>query len=91
MKKATLQQLDLTVGERAKCSAGYPTKGTIIIECIKDFDTAPNSDDIINNPYTYITLVDTGRFGALTSHFISSAWTDEVWINDAKCPESENK
>jgi len=69
-----LQELNLTVGQKAICTAGYPHKGTIVVKCIKDFNSASNFDDIINNPYNYIVVVDNGRFGALTSHFISASW-----------------
>lgn len=69
-----IQALGLEVGERATCTAGYPHKGTIIVECIKDFDTATGPSEIVNNPYDYIKIVDRGRFGALTSHFISASW-----------------
>jgi hypothetical protein len=74
MKTTTIQSLDLSVGERATCTAGYPNKATIIVECIKDFSEAKNSDEIINNPRTFIKVVDSGKFGLLTSHLISSNW-----------------
>jgi hypothetical protein len=71
--KAIIQDLNLSVGERAICTAGYPSKSTVIIECIKDFDTAKNSDEIVNNPHDFIKVVNKGKFG-LTSHIISSNW-----------------
>jgi len=77
----TLQELELEVGERAKCVAGYPHKGTLIIECIKDFDSAPNSDHIINNERVYVKIIDGGKYGAMTSHWISSQWTKNVYSN----------
>lgn len=66
-----LQNLDLTTGDKSRCIAGYPHKQMVVIECIKDFDTAINTDDIINNPYDYINVI-TGQL--LTSHLISSNW-----------------
>lgn len=72
--ETVLQALDLVKGERATCTAGYPHKGTVIVECIKDFDTASNSDDIVNNVRTYVKIVDRGQFGLLTSHMISANW-----------------
>lgn len=77
-KLCALQELDLEIGERATCTAGYPHKGTIVIECIKDFNSpkmfSKEWDDIINNPYSYIRIIDRGKYGALTSHYISSNW-----------------
>lgn len=69
-----IQDLNLKVGQKARCTAGYPKQSTIVVECIQDFSTAKNSDEIVNNPYDYIKVIDNGRFGALTSHFISSNW-----------------
>jgi hypothetical protein len=69
-----IQDLDLKLGQKARCIAGYPYKGTINVQCIKNFSEAPEPDDIVNNPYNYIKVIDNGRFGALTSHFISSNW-----------------
>lgn len=69
-----LQNLKLEIGERAICIAGYPKKGKLIIEAKKDFFDAKNSDHIIDNPYDYVKVVDGGKFGALTSHWISSNW-----------------
>lgn len=69
-----IQNLNLKVGQKATCTAGYPHSGTITVQCIKDFSEAKESDDIVNNPNTYIKVVDQGRFGALTSHYISSNW-----------------
>ena len=77
----TLQDLQLETGERAKCIAGYPHKGTLIIECIKDFDTAPNPSHIIDNVYQYVKVIDGGKYGALTSHWVSSSWTKNVYSN----------
>jgi hypothetical protein len=74
-----LQELQMEVGERAKCIAGYPHKSTLIIQCIKDFDSAPDSDHIINNVYQYVKVIDGGKYGALTSHWISSNWTSNVY------------
>ena len=74
-----LQELQMEVGERAKCVAGYPHKSTLIIECIKDFDSAPNDDHIIDNVYQYVKVIDGGQYGALTSHWISSKWTSNVY------------
>lgn len=73
-----LQKLQLEQGERAKCVAGYPHKSKLIVECIKDFDTAPNNDDIVNNPFTYVKVVDGGKYGVLTSHWISGGWTTDI-------------
>jgi hypothetical protein len=70
----TIQDLQMEIGERAICKAGYPHKSTLVVECIKDFDSAPNQDDIVNNPFTYVKIVDGGKYGALTSHWISSNW-----------------
>lgn len=74
----TIQELNLKVGEKASCTAGYPSKGTVVVECIKDFGnpTVWNAqwDDIINNPYDYVKIVDNGLHGALTSHWISGSW-----------------
>ena len=76
--KNGLQDLDLEIGERAMCAAGYPYKGTVIVECIKDFCSpelwSKEWDNIINNPFNYIKVIDGGQFGILTSHFISSSW-----------------
>jgi hypothetical protein len=69
-----IQDLKLKVGQKARCTAGYPHSGTITVVCIKDFSEARNPDDIVNNPFNYIKVIDNGRFGALTSHFISSNW-----------------
>lgn len=78
----TIQDLKLKVGQKARCTAGYPHSGTITVECIKNFSDAKNSDDIVNNPYDYIKIVDNGRYGALTSHFISSNWnTVKQYVN----------
>lgn len=77
-----IQDLKLKVGQKARCTAGYPHPGTITVECIKNFSDAKNSDDIVNNPYDYIKIVDNGRYGALTSHFISSNWnTVKQYVN----------
>lgn len=77
-KEMSLQELDLEIGERAMCEAGYPHKGRIVVECIKDFNSpeiwSREWDDIVNNPWTYIKVIDGGQFGVLTSHFISSHW-----------------
>lgn len=84
--KTDLQGLNLKIGERAKCIAGFPHKSTLIVECIKDFnlnydskkesynDFMKRSDDVVNNPYNYVKIVDKDQFGALTSHWISSNW-----------------
>lgn len=71
-EKTLIQCLDMKVGERATCTAGYPRLATVEVECIKDFSDAP-SMDVVNDPFTYVKLVD-GRFGLLTSHMISAAW-----------------
>lgn len=74
METTILQSLNLKVGQKAGCTAGYPHRGTIIVECIKNFSEAPDSSDIIDNPFIYVKVVDNGRFGELTSHWISSNW-----------------
>lgn len=72
--KTNFQDLDLEVGERATCSAGYPKKSRVTVECIKDFFEAKNSDEIINNALTYVKIIDYGLIGIGTSHLISSNW-----------------
>ena len=80
----TIQELNLKIGEKARCTAGYPHKGTITVECIKNFSDAERSIDIVDNPFTYIKVIDNGRFGALTSHFISINWNKmKEYINHA--------
>jgi hypothetical protein len=69
-----LQQLDLSVGERAICYAGYPHKSKLVVECSKDFDTAKTSDDIINNPHKFLNVIENGLIGISTSHVISASW-----------------
>lgn len=69
-----LQDLKLKVGQKATCTAGYPHSGTIVVQCIKDFSEAKKSINIIDNPLDYIKVIDNGRFGALTSHYISCNW-----------------
>lgn len=73
-----LQALDLKIGQRAICTAGYPHKCTIVIECIKDFGNppffSPAWDNIIDNYSEYLRIIDQGQFGVLTSHFISANW-----------------
>jgi hypothetical protein len=69
-----LEELNLSIGERAKCKAGYPRKSTVIVECKNDFSEAQDYDHIINNSSYYIKTVDGGEYGLLTSHLISSKW-----------------
>lgn len=66
-----LQELNLVVGDNARCVAGYPHKQMVVVECIKDFSEAKNSDDIINNTSQFIKTV---QGCLLTSHCISSNW-----------------
>lgn len=72
-EKTLIQCLILKIGERATCTAGYPRLATVEVECTKDFSDAPSSIDVVNDPFTYVKLVD-GRFGLLTSHMISAGW-----------------
>ena len=70
--KTTFQELDLVVGERASCVAGYPRKEKVTVECVKDFDAQDNAVDIINNSNNYIKVIH----GTITtSHLICSNWT----------------
>jgi hypothetical protein len=79
-----IQELNLQVGQKARCTAGYPKLGTIVVQCIKNFSEAKNATDIVDNPYDYIKVIDNGRFGALTSHFISCNWNKvKEYVNHA--------
>jgi hypothetical protein len=72
--KTIFQDLQLEVGQRAICTAGYPHKGTVVVECIKDFCEAADTSDIVNSPYKYIKVYNSGKYGLLTSHLISCNW-----------------
>lgn len=67
-------ELKLIKKERAICIAGYPNKALVVVECIKDFNKAKNSDDLINNPKEFIKIVHSNGYGLLTSHMISNNW-----------------
>ena len=73
---AQFQDLKLKVDEMAQCNAGYPKKSLLIVKCIKDFDNKTTVD----NPRDYIKFVDTGKYGILTSHWISSDWKKVKWV-----------
>ena len=68
------QDLNLEVGERASCYAGYPVKVAVIVECIKNFSEADDSDFILNNPFLFVKEINRSKYGICTSHFISSKW-----------------
>lgn len=69
-----IQELNLEIGQKARCTAGYPKPCTIVVQCVKNFSDAKNSTEIVDNPYDYIKVIDNGRFVALTSHYISCNW-----------------
>ncbi len=69
-----IQQLELKIGERAVCYAGYPHKSKLVVECKKDFSEAKNSDDIVNDPHGYLNIIERGMTGISTSHVISANW-----------------
>ncbi len=77
LEKTDFQSLNLTVGERASCEAGYPKKSLVVVECIKDFIEAKNSDEIINNSGTFVKIVHYGLIGLATSHLITCGWVAE--------------
>lgn len=70
------QYLKLEKGQKARCTAGYPKKVTVIVECIKDFSSAKEDLYIVDNATEFVKIVNAGRFnmGLLTSHLISSSW-----------------
>lgn len=76
MNNQLFQNLNLEIGEQAKCTAGYPHKSTVIVECIKDFSQAPSLDHIINNSQEYVKVVKYGLIGLSTSHLISDNWSN---------------
>ena len=77
LEKTLFQSLNLEIGERASCEAGYPRKSLAVVECIKDFDTAPSLDYIFNNYNEFIKVVHYGSIGVSTSHLISGNWIAE--------------
>jgi len=77
LNKTDFPSLDLTVGERASNDNTYPKKSLVVIECTKDFDTAPDKDYLINNATEFVKVVENGLIGLSTSHLISSNWVAE--------------
>jgi hypothetical protein len=75
--KTIFQDLNLSVGERASCEAGYPKKSLVVVECVKDFSEANNSDEIINNANSFVKIIHNGLIGLSTSHLISCGWVSE--------------
>ncbi len=68
-----LQELNLKIGEQAICSAGKPRKSSIIVACIKDFDTATYEGDVTNNPYNFVRVTASAN-GAFAAHWVSAEW-----------------
>lgn len=77
LKQVTFQSLNLEVGERASCEAGYPHKYLVVVECIKDFSEAKNEDYILNNHGEFVRVIERGLIGIGTSHLISIGWVAE--------------
>lgn len=73
----TFQELNLSIGERASNRSAYPRKSLVVVECIKDFNSAPDSDHVINNASSYVKVIHYGLIGLSTSHLISSSWVNE--------------
>jgi hypothetical protein len=77
LELTSFQSLNLEVGERASCEAGFPRKSLVVVECIKDFDTAINNDYLVNNHGEFVKVVHYGIIGISTSHLISYNWVAE--------------
>ncbi len=77
LSKTDFQSLNLEIGERASCEAGYPKKSLVVVECIKDFSEAKNLDEIINNASMFVKVVHHGLIGLATSHLITNGWVAE--------------
>jgi hypothetical protein len=65
-------ELNLCKGEKAMCTAGYPTPWTVTVEAVVDMPEvllfSKQYEDMINNPGSYIKVIE----GSLiTSHMIS--------------------
>lgn len=77
LSKSDFQSLNLEVGDRASCEAGYPKKSLVVVECIKDFSEAKSRDEIINNSRNFVKVVHYGLIGLATSHLITNSWVAE--------------
>ena len=70
LKFRLIQDLNLTVGQKASCCAGYPNSYRVVVTCIRDFDTCSDRYQIIN----YFSLFCVSDSVILTSHLISPCW-----------------